>query len=630
MVIFFKYIILSYLAFTFLFSYNKSIDVITTNDLHGSLDLQKAYFINPSNPPDIIGSSGFSYYVNNLRDEVKENSILLLDGGNFFQGHPLGIADSGKTVIEWMNKIKYDALVPGNYDFLFGIDNLVKLSKIAEFSFLAANLYYEDSNSLIFKPYKIIDYKDISIGIIGIVNPNLNNIVLSQNLNNIMLKDPIKVLQNTIEDINDQTDLIILLTSAGIPWDREEEYKEFIENSSEGNHEFLNTIKLGYYADGIDVIVSGGISKGYPDAWYDPHSHVYAFQNYGGGTSFGHFILKYNPEYKLFTGYESGVTNQNSQTLFIHDFRYDKIMFDWINQKSTLAINKIYQPTNWNASILPDNNNNNNNKSTLTNDWDIPAINIPENLDIITWNCEFFPTANDSTIKALSEAIHDLDSDIIAFQEIKNRGWFSQLMDFLPKYDYIISQQSSFMDQAIIYKKDDFRLVNRLELFSENDYNFAGRPPLKADFVYEEKNINFSIINLHMKCCDSGLERRKKAAKMLYDYLSDEINNNNNIIVLGDWNDDLKDEDEAHCFSSFLNDERFYFPTMDITYDISKASYPKEPYVSFLDHILVSSRFVDKANYIVDTVPMNKYMGSYATYETYISDHMPVYLSFPY
>ena len=71
MVIFFRYIISTYLFLTFLFPYNKSIDVITTNDLHGSLDLQKAYFINPSNPPDIIGGSGFSYYVDNLRYELK-------------------------------------------------------------------------------------------------------------------------------------------------------------------------------------------------------------------------------------------------------------------------------------------------------------------------------------------------------------------------------------------------------------------------------------------------------------------------------------------------------------------------------------------------------------------------------
>ena len=628
MVVFSRYIIFFHLSFTFLFSIDKSVDIVTTNDLHGSLDLQKAYFINPSNPPDIIGASGFSHYVNDLRNEVKENPILLLDGGNFFQGHPLGIVDSGKTIVKWMNEMKYDALVPGNYDFLFGVDNLIRLSKEAEFNFLAANLYYEDSNSLVFQPYKIIDYKDISIGVIGIVNPNLKNMVLSENLNNIMLKHPIEVLQNTIKDIKDETDIIILLTSAGIPWDREKVYEEFIENNNSKESNELNAIELGYYANDVDVVISGGISKGYPNAWYDPHSHVYAFQNYGGGTSFGHIVIKYNSKYKLFTGYESAVTNQSSQTLFMHDFKYDEIMFDWINQASTTAINKVYEPTNWNNSISS--NYSNSSKLNLTDSWDIPSINIDENLDIVTWNCEFFPIAGDSTIKALSEALDDLDSDIVAFQEIKNRGWFSQLMDFLPQYAYIISQQSSFMDQAIIYKKTDFRLVNRVELFSENDYNFAGRPPLKVDFVYKKKNINFSIINLHMKCCDSGLERRKKASKMLYDYISDEIKQNNNIIVLGDWNDDLKDEDEEHCFVPFLSDDRFYFPTMDITYDITKASYPKEPYVSFLDHILVSNEFVNKENYIIDTVPMDQYMGSYTVYETYISDHMPVYLSFPY
>jgi len=279
MVKIFRYIIATYLFFTCLFSYDKSIDIITTNDLHGSLDLQKAYFINPSNPPDIIGASGFSHYVDNLKDELSDNPILLLDGGNFFQGHPLGISDSGRTIIKWMNKMKYDALVPGNYDFLFGIDNLMELSKQAEFDFLAANLYYEDTKSLIFKPYKIIDYQNITIGIIAIVNPNLKNIVLSENLNNVMLKNPIEVLRNAVEDIQDETDIIILLTSAGIPWDREKVYDEFIQdNNSKENNEF-NTIELGYYADGVDIIVSGGISKGYPNAWYDPHSHIYAFQN---------------------------------------------------------------------------------------------------------------------------------------------------------------------------------------------------------------------------------------------------------------------------------------------------------------------------------------------------------------
>ena len=90
--------------FHYALSFNNSIDVITTNDIHGSIHSQKAQFINPNYPPTIIGGSGFIHYVDNLRSEIN-NKILLLDGGNFFQGNPLGIVDSGSTMIEWMNKV---------------------------------------------------------------------------------------------------------------------------------------------------------------------------------------------------------------------------------------------------------------------------------------------------------------------------------------------------------------------------------------------------------------------------------------------------------------------------------------------------------------------------------------------
>jgi endonuclease/exonuclease/phosphatase family metal-dependent hydrolase len=132
-----------------------------------------------------------------------------------------------------------------------------------------------------------------------------------------------------------------------------------------------------------------------------------------------------------------------------------------------------------------------------------------------------------------------------------------------------------------------------------------------------------------MKCCDSGLFRRKEASKMLHAYIDNETKKDySNFIVLGDWNDDLKDEEGEHCFEPFLNDSRFFFPTADITHDISQASYPKEPYVSFLDHILISKSLIPNSSYDIRTIPIDKYMGSFSIYEEYISDHMPVLLSF--
>ena len=130
-----------------------------------------------------------------------------------------------------------------------------------------------------------------------------------------------------------------------------------------------------------------------------------------------------------------------------------------------------------------------------------------------------------------------------------------------------------------------------------------------------------------MKCCDSGLKRRKKASRMLYDYIVS--TNIDNYIVLGDWNDDLKDSENEHCFTPFLNDDNFYFVNEQIVWDLNQASYPKHPYFSFLDHILVHKSLVslESINNVI-TIPIDDYMNGYDIYETYISDHKPVLLSF--
>ena len=82
-------------------------------------------------------------------------------------------------------------------------------------------------------------------------------------------------------------------------------------------------------------------------------------------------------------------------------------------------------------------------------------------------------------------------------------------------------------------------------------------------------------------------------------------------------------------FCTFFNDERFYFTTREIAFDVKQASYPKEPYVSFLDHIMVSEDLLPRRSvYDIQTILMGDFMGGYDIYEAYISDHRPVLLSF--
>ena len=611
------------------------IDLLTTNDLHGFIAEQSAYFMNPNHPPKIIGGSGLYRYI---EQNINKERALILDAGNFFQGHPMSVIDSGRTMIEFMNKVGYTALVPGSDDFVYGAKNLNHLAEISNFPFLISNLECNDCDleSNNFKTHIIKNIQGVTFGFIGIVDSKLDEKIISNKIKGITITDIQESIDEWIKILETSCDVIIILTSTGVPYDRERVYNEFISQINSGaknkvdGYGQLNAVEIGYFSKGADIVVSGGVSKGYNIPWVDPNSDILVMQNYGNGTSFGH--IKLNIQDNKFTSYELMIKNSQSQTLLLDDFMPDPEIRTWINDKNIYALNELYKEFSTDTIFSIENRPHQDQEIiTIPNNWRFPVLGTDEKLDIITWNCEFFPTADQETIDALSEAIYDLDVDIIAFQEIKKNGWFDKLMKLLPNYEYIISEQSSFMNQAIIYKRDQFRLVRKVEPFAENDYNFAGRPPLRADFFRYSDSNYYSIINLHMKCCDSGLNRRKNASKMLYEYISNEVTNGySNFIVLGDWNDDLKDSYSEHCFTPFLEDDRFHFVTEKIVDDLSQASYPKEPYFSFLDHILVTNTLIPRYSSVfeISTINMGDYMGGYDIYEKFISDHLPVLLSF--
>ena len=224
---------------------------------------QKAYFMNPQYPPRILGGAALSKYVKDLRKEImnSDEDLLLLDGGNFFQGHPLGMADSGKTIIDWMERIKYDAIVPGIYDFILGSNNLNHLSTLSSFPFLFSNLNCNEcpltSNNI--KPFIIKNINGVKIGILGIVNSKLPNLTLNKNIDGVTLKSELNSLEKWIPIMKaDGAEVIILLTSSGIPYDREQKYSKLLERINSGEFDkngSLNALELAHFSDGIDLIV---------------------------------------------------------------------------------------------------------------------------------------------------------------------------------------------------------------------------------------------------------------------------------------------------------------------------------------------------------------------------------------
>jgi len=116
------------------------------------------------------------------------------------------------------------------------------------------------------------------------------------------------------------------------------------------------------------------------------------------------------------------------------------------------------------------------------------------------------------------------------------------------------------------------------------------------------------------------------SAQYLKDYV-DTFHNDDNIIILGDFNDELTDLPNENVFLNFFNDSgNYFFTDLHIAEGPSDNwSFPNWP--SHLDHILVTNEILD-FDIFTNTIKLDDYMiGGWNKYDNYISDHRPVGIS---
>ena len=136
------------------FGQNKKLIILHTNDTHSQI-----YELNP-NMADTIraGRGGFLRRINLLKEERAKNpDLLLFDSGDFSQGSPYYTMFKGDVEIGLMNRMHYDAVTIGNHEFDFGLDNMTRLFKMANFPVVCANYDFTGTElAKIVKPYIII------------------------------------------------------------------------------------------------------------------------------------------------------------------------------------------------------------------------------------------------------------------------------------------------------------------------------------------------------------------------------------------------------------------------------------------------------------------------------------------
>lgn len=192
----------------------KQLVVLHTNDTHSC--------VMPLNPnladTAMADRGGYLRRISMINEERKTDpDLLLFDSGDFSQGSPYYSLFKGDVEVGLMNEMKYDAATIGNHEFDFGIDNMVRLFKMAKFPIVCANYDFTGTPLAdIVKPYTILYRKGVKIGVFGLC-PELKGLVSTANYGCIKYEDPIAKGKEMADFLKkkEKCDVVICLSHLG-------------------------------------------------------------------------------------------------------------------------------------------------------------------------------------------------------------------------------------------------------------------------------------------------------------------------------------------------------------------------------------------------------------------------------
>ena len=170
--------------------------------------------------------------------------MLLLDCGDISQGTPYYNFYKGEVEVRMMNLMKYDAMAIGNHEFDFGMDNLARLIKMADFPVVCAN--YDVSGTVLdglVHRYVVLQRAGLRIGLFGL-SPRPEGLIQADKCAGIIYSDPIAAAQEVTDILRNKEhcDVVICLSHLGIL----------------GASSVLpDDEKLATHTQGIDVILGG-------------------------------------------------------------------------------------------------------------------------------------------------------------------------------------------------------------------------------------------------------------------------------------------------------------------------------------------------------------------------------------
>ena len=238
----------------------KRLVVLHTNDAHST--------IMPLNPnlqdKELAGRGGFIRRLEFLQQQRRENpDLLYFDSGDFFQGSPYFTLFKGDVEVGLMNMMGIDAATIGNHEFDYGMDNMARVFKMANFPIVCANYDFTGTPlEGVVKPYVIIKRNGVKIGVFGL-SPQPEGLVEKRNYPGMTFLDPVKKALEvaTLLKKKKKCDMVICISHLGWNTDLVDDI-EMIQSSryidlvlGGHTHTYFEDLRFVKDLDGRDVPV---------------------------------------------------------------------------------------------------------------------------------------------------------------------------------------------------------------------------------------------------------------------------------------------------------------------------------------------------------------------------------------
>jgi 5'-nucleotidase len=239
----------------------KQLVILHTNDTHSTI-----FPINEQLPDTMkAGRGGFLRRLAMLKEErQKHPDLLYFDSGDFCQGSAYYTMFKGDVEVGLMNQMGIDASTIGNHEFDFGLENMARIFKMANFPILCTN--YDFTGTVmegVCKPWIIIHRNGVKIGVFALC-PKLSGLVSDKNCQGVKYLDPAKVALETATMLKEKQkcDMVICISHLGWENYRAEDDLYMIKNSRNidlvlggHTHTFMPSLEYEKNMDGKPVPV---------------------------------------------------------------------------------------------------------------------------------------------------------------------------------------------------------------------------------------------------------------------------------------------------------------------------------------------------------------------------------------